>query len=117
MVVVRAQSDDEDVSVVRAVVGRDVSDGGIDRRHAFLAISLYWSRTEVASLRPKRMSSFEKPNVNESFWSISVTSTSSATESDSRLASSNPANPAPRITTCFFTREDLTPSGPSVGVG
>src|SRR6266571_139088 len=47
------------------------------------------------------MSSFEKPNVNESFRSISVTRASSASESERRLASSRPPNPAPRITTCF----------------
>jgi hypothetical protein len=38
---------------------------------------------------------------------MSVTSTSSATESESRLANSNPANPAPSITTCFFKSDDL----------
>src|SRR5438132_5298436 len=47
------------------------------------------------------MSSFENPNVNESFRSISVTRTSPASESERRLASSRPAKPAPRITTCF----------------
>ena len=65
------------------------------------ASSRYCSCTAAASALPKRMSSFENPNVNESFWSISVTRTSSASESESRLASSNPPNPAPRITTCF----------------
>src|SRR2546423_1927364 len=44
-------------------------------------------------------SSFEKPKTNASFLSISVTRTLSATVSDSRVASSRPANPAPRITT------------------
>jgi len=53
------------------------------------------------------MSSVENPNVNESISLTSVTSTSSATDSDSRLASSNPANPAPSVTTRFFTSEDL----------
>src|SRR2546423_9770671 len=44
-------------------------------------------------------SSFEKPKTNASFLSISVTRTLSATVSDSRVASSRPANPAPRIPT------------------
>jgi len=48
------------------------------------------------------MSSFENPNVNEAFRSRSVTRTSSASESESRVASSRPAKPAPRIRTCFF---------------
>jgi len=47
------------------------------------------------------MSSFENPKVNESFRSRSVTRTSSASESESRVASSRPAKPAPRIRTCF----------------
>jgi hypothetical protein len=55
------------------------------------------------------MSSFEKPNVKPSFWSISVTWTSSATESESRLASSSPANPAPRITMRFMPRQPYAP--------
>src|SRR5258706_47004 len=45
-------------------------------------------------------SSFEKPKLNESFWSTSVTRTSSASVSESRVASSRPAKPAPRIRTC-----------------
>src|SRR6185437_8861846 len=48
------------------------------------------------------MSSFENPNVKPSFWSINVTRTSSTTEAERRLASSRPAKPAPRITTCFM---------------
>src|SRR3954470_5738031 len=63
--------------------------------------SRYCSCNADLSALPKRMSSFENPNVNESFWSISVTRTSSATESESRPASSSPPKPAPRITTCF----------------
>src|SRR5437773_4046634 len=57
------------------------------------------------------MSSFENPNVNESFWSISVTRTSSATASESRPASSRPPNPAPRITTCFMLPTLRSPRG------
>src|SRR6266852_6701363 len=49
------------------------------------------------------MSSFEKPKLKESFRSRSVMRTSSASESESRVASSRPAKPAPRITTCLFT--------------
>src|SRR5204862_8011864 len=64
-------------------------------------MSRYCSCSADVSALPKRMSSFENPNVNESFWSISVTRTTSGTESDRRLASSKPPNPAPRITTCF----------------
>src|SRR5438477_9920160 len=44
-------------------------------------------------------SSFEYPNTNESDWSMSVTCTNSGTDSESRVASSKPPNPAPRIRT------------------
>src|SRR5439155_19978501 len=53
------------------------------------------------------MSSFENPKLNESLWSMSVARTSSARDSESRVASSSPAKPAPRITTCF-TGETIT---------
>src|SRR5215207_2310754 len=53
---------------------------------------------------------------------MSVTRTSSASELDSRVASSKPPKPAPRITTCFFTRYGkITPkqvfSGRTVRLG
>src|SRR4051812_17361075 len=62
----------------------------------------YGIRTEAASAPPKRMSSFQKPNVKASFWSISVTRTASASESERRPASPNPPNPAPRTPTGFL---------------
>src|SRR4029079_7444834 len=80
------------------------------------ARSRYCSRTADAPALPKRMSSFEKPNVKPSFWSISVTRTSSATESERRLASSSPPNPAPRITTCL-TRQPYAPPADGAGLG
>ena len=42
--------------------------------------------------------------MNASFWSISVTSSSSANRSESKVLSSSPPNPAPRITTWRFIR-------------
>src|SRR5436190_13600577 len=69
---------------------------------AGFASSRYGIRRSAASAPPKRMSSFEKPKVKASFWSISVTRAASGTESESLLASSNPPNPAPRIRTCFM---------------
>src|SRR5438093_7085037 len=57
------------------------------------------------------MSSFENPNVNDSFWSISVTRTSSASESERRLDSPKPPNPAPRITTCVFRHATISSGG------
>ncbi len=73
------------------------------------ASSRYGIRTSAALAPPKTMSSFQKPNVKESFWSIRVTRTSSATESERRLASSNPPKPAPRITMCFMPRQPYAP--------
>src|SRR5215204_5288779 len=48
------------------------------------------------------MSSLEKPRMNASCWSISVTSNSSASCSESKVLSSSPPNAAPRITTWRF---------------
>lgn len=87
-----------DVAVAGALVGSDVGRHQtlhrIDRRHPLapeghsrlrdLAIV---GRTAAASVRPKRTSSFENPKVKPSFWSISVTRTSSATVSDGRRRS------------------------------
>src|SRR5207249_8551148 len=62
------------------------------------------------------MSSFENPKLNESFRSMSVTRMSSAKESESRVASSRPPKPAPRITTCFFTgKQTITQKRASSG--
>src|SRR5438105_6439773 len=66
-------------------------------------------RTSAAALPSKRMPSFANPNVNPSFWSISVTRTSSDSESERRLASSSPPKPAPRMTTCFMRRKPYAP--------
>src|SRR4029079_16909461 len=54
-----------------------------------------------AVLCPRRMSNFEKPNVKPSLRSISVTRKSS--DPDSRVASSRPPNPAPRMRTFFMS--------------
>src|SRR5215207_1223210 len=54
------------------------------------------------------MSSFENPKLKESFCSRSVTRTSPARDSESRVASSRPAKPAPRITTCFIAVTTIT---------
>ena len=70
-VVLGAERDDEDVRVVRAwsVVTRRAA-GSIAVTRSWrnstpgFASSLYGIRTAAASARPKRMSSFEKPNVN-----------------------------------------------------
>src|ERR1700722_8666379 len=59
-------------------------------------------RMSSSSARPNIRSSFVKPNTKASLWSMIVTSTSSGTSSDSRVASSRTANPAPRITTLFM---------------
>jgi len=58
-------------------------------------------------------SSFEKPNTNESFWSMTVISTSSGTSSDKVVASSSPANPAPRINTLFIATSIVRPGRPA----
>src|SRR5438445_734460 len=64
-----------------------------------------------ADWRPSITSSLEKPKKNESLRSISVTRTASAILSESRVASSNPPNPAPRIRTCLPTGSTLLPVG------
>jgi hypothetical protein len=63
-------------------------------------MSRYSSRTSSAVRRPNMTSSFEKPKTKASLWSMSVTSTSSATSLDSRVDSSRPPKPAPKTTTC-----------------
>jgi hypothetical protein len=70
------------------------------------------------------MSSFENPKLKESFWSMSVVRTSPARDSESRVASSSPAKPAPRITTCFIavttitrTAVELRPLRPALRTG
>src|SRR4029453_13422068 len=61
----------------------------------------------------------QNPKLNESFWSMSVTRTSPARDSESRVASSRPAKPAPRITTCFTVNDDnaQTPAAATRGSG
>src|SRR3954451_12109176 len=55
-----------------------------------------------AEARPSITSSLEKPKKNASWRSSSVTRTVSPIVSESRVASSSPAKPAPRIRTCRF---------------
>ena len=62
----------------------------------------YGRRTEARSERPNIKSSLEKPNTNASWPSMMVTSTSPSRSSESLVASSNPANPAPKIKTVFM---------------
>ena len=67
----------------------------------------YEELTAARVCRPKRISSFENPKMNESFWSTRVTRTSPANDSASRVVSSSPPNPAPRINTCCMTPEHV----------
>ena len=53
----------------------------------------------IRAARPNITSSFEKPKTKPSVWSISTTSASAPNSWDSRVASSKPPKPAPRITT------------------
>src|SRR6185312_3561721 len=63
--------------------------------------------------RPSMTSNLEKPKKNASLRSISVTRTASESVSDRRVASSRPANPAPRIRTCRLMRPDpMSSCGP-----
>src|SRR4029079_9918560 len=59
---------------------------------------LYGTRIASADVLPNSRSSLEYPKTNASALSISVQSRSSPTASDSCEASSNPPNPAPRMT-------------------
>ena len=105
-VVVGAQRDDEHVGLVDARVGGHPLRLGVDRgdrllehAHAGLGDVAVLEADRVGRRAPNITSSFEKPKTNASVLSISVTSTSSATASESMVLSSRPPNPAPRMTT------------------
>ena len=110
-VVVRPQGDGQDISVVRALVRRHSPVLRVDRRHTFLAeldplfgdIAVMQPYVPAVACRPNIMSSFENPKLNESFWSSSVTRTSSASESESPPPAPGPRSRPQGSTTCFFT--------------
>ena len=61
--------------------------------------SAYEWRTASAVVRPNMTSSLENPNTNPSALSMSTTSASPPNSSESRVLSSSPPNPAPRMMT------------------
>ena len=60
--------------------------------------SPYGCTTVCGSARPNITSSFEKPKMKPSPWSINTTSCPSPSSSDSSVVSSRPPNPAPSTT-------------------
>ena len=108
-VVVRAERNDQDVGLVCPRRSRRAGLGSIAvivswrNRTCGVARSRYGRRTAAGVRVPNITSSFEKPKTKASARSISVTSTRSPSASDSRVDSSSPPNPAPRMSTEVVT--------------
>ena len=114
-VVIRPQRDDEDVSVVRGCVCRHLPFLRVDRDHPLLSEldSLFG---DVAVLQQDVRSRFpagqdvqlREPEGKRVVLVKKRDADLAGRDSESRVASSRPAKPAPRITTCFIALTRIT---------